>query len=95
VILDGTWRDAGQRDRAHQLARQTSVPIVEFNCSVPIAEASARIRLRRHSNSDATADIAAALTGAGSGVRTAHDIDTRQPLAESVEEARQICCVAT
>jgi uncharacterized protein len=95
VILDGTWRDAGHRDHAHELSRQASVPIVEFNCAVPIAEASARIQHRSGSNSDATPDIAAALAGTGCDRRDAHDIDTSRPLAASVKQALQICCLAT
>ncbi len=91
VILDGTWRDAQQRDRAHELGRLTSVPVVEFHCTVTIAEASDRIQRRPRSNSDATPDIAAALEGAPCGGREAHDIDTTRPLAESVEEAQAIC----
>ena len=91
VILDGTWRDAQQSDRARELCRQTSVPIVEFNCAVPIAEASARIQHRPRSASDATPDIAAALSGAGCGGREAHDIDTGRPLVDSVKEAQEIC----
>ena len=95
VILDGTWRDAGHRDRARELSRQASVPIVEFTCSVPIGEASARIRRRPRSNSDATPDIAAALTGTRCDRLEAHDIDTSRPLVDSVKEAQQICCLAT
>jgi len=94
VILDGTWRDAGHLDRAHELARQASVPIVEFTCSVPIGEASARIRRRPRSNSDATPDVAAALAGTGCGRGDAHHIDTGRPLADSVREAQEICCCA-
>ncbi|MGB3351950.1 MAG: AAA family ATPase [Mycobacterium sp.] len=94
VILDGTWRAAEHRDRAHELSARTSVPIVEFNCAVPIAEATSRVEHRTGSNSDATPEIAAALAG-GDGIRhRAHDIDTGRPLADSVREAQQICCLA-
>ncbi|CAA0128621.1 putative protein [Mycolicibacterium vanbaalenii] len=95
VILDGTWRDAGQRDRAHDLADRTSAALVEFTCSVPIAEASARIEHRPRSNSDATPEIAAALADADSHRSGAHDIDTSRPLADSVKEAIEICCRTT
>ncbi|MCH9700937.1 MAG: hypothetical protein K0U76_06035, partial [Actinomycetia bacterium] len=68
-----------------------------FNCTVPIAEASVRIERRPRSNSDATPDIAAALTGAGAGGgrQEIHDLDTARPLDESVLEAREICWRAT
>ncbi len=95
VILDGTWRDARQRDRAHDLAGRTSAALVEFNCSVPITEASARIERRPRSDSDATSQIAAALAEAGCDRSGAHDIDTSRPLAEIVNEAAEICCRTT
>ena len=94
VILDGTWRDAAHRDRAHELAVLASVPIVELNCSVPITEASVRIQGRPRSNSDATPDIAAALAESGCGRREAHVIDAGRPLADCVTEAQEICCLA-
>ena len=61
VILDGTWRDPRQRERAREIASETSSPIVEFRCSLPLEQASARIEGRRKSTSDATPEIAAAL----------------------------------
>lgn len=94
VILDGTWRAAEHRDQAHELSARTSVPIVEFNCSVPIAEATSRVEHRTGSKSDATPEIAAALAGADGIRHSAHDIDTGRPLADSVREAQQICCLA-
>ncbi len=36
VILDGTWRDAHQRQRARTVATETASPVVEFECSVPL-----------------------------------------------------------
>ncbi|HKP44015.1 AAA family ATPase [Mycobacterium sp.] len=92
VILDGTWRDSRQRKRARHLADQTDAPLVEFSCSVAQQEASARIRGRGPSASDATPEIAAALADAASF--DGHHIDTGRPLAESVAEAQQICCLA-
>ncbi|MDZ4267708.1 MAG: AAA family ATPase [Mycobacterium sp.] len=94
AILDGTWRDEGHRDRARELSRLISVPIVELNCAVTIAEASSRVEHRPRSNSDATPEIAVALAGAGRLCCDAHDIDTGRPLADSVREAQQICCLA-
>jgi aminoglycoside phosphotransferase family enzyme/predicted kinase len=94
VILDGTWRDPVHRARARRLARQTQSPIVELTCTVPLDEASERIENRAVTSSDATPEIATAmaeLTGASSD---GHPIDTSRPLADSVAEARQICCLA-
>src|SRR5215208_3176600 len=92
VILDGTWRDSRQRKRARQLADQTDSPLVEFACSVSLEDASARIQGRSASTSDATPEIAAALAETASF--DGHHIDTGRPLAESVAEAQQICCLA-
>lgn len=95
VILDSTWRDAGQRMRARELAAESAAPIVELTCSVPLPEASTRIEDRTGSSSDATPEIAAALRACGGPSHDGHPIDTSRPLAESVAEAQQICCLAT
>ena len=98
VILDGTWRDARQRDRAHTLAADTATPTVEFTCSLPLANASARIETRSTTASDATPEIAAALAeqrrSGDSNYENSYEIDTSKPLADSVAEAQRICCLA-
>lgn len=94
VILDATWRDAQQRERARKLAHETASPIVEFTCSVSLRQAKDRIQRRQPSASDATPEIAAALTDNGAGSVDSYQIDTSRPLAESVAEAEQICCRA-
>jgi uncharacterized protein len=94
VILDGTWRDTRQRERARELADQTSSPIVELTCSVPLEKASARIHGRRVTTSDATPQIAAELAEHTGLSIEGHPIDTSRSLADSVEEAEQICCLA-
>jgi uncharacterized protein len=94
VILDGTWRDARQRERVREHADETASPIIEFTCSVPPDEASARIRNRSATTSDATPQIAAALKKHDGGWFGAHPIDTGRPLPDSVAEAQEICCLA-
>jgi aminoglycoside phosphotransferase family enzyme/predicted kinase len=94
VILDGTWRDARQRERVREHADETASPIIEFTCSVPPDEASARIRNRSATTSDATPQIAAALKKHDGGWFEAHPIDTGRPLPDSVAEAQEICCLA-
>jgi predicted kinase len=91
VILDGTWRDARQRERARTLARETSSPIVEFRCSVASDEASVRIQNRSATTSDATPQIAAALTDRNENWPEAQSIDTGRPLADSVATAQEMC----
>lgn len=92
VILDGTWRDARQRGKALDVARRGSAAVVEIACESELSDARERIGSRRSATSDATAQIAEAITtGAWSG---AHTVDTSRPLAESVAEAQRICCLA-
>jgi uncharacterized protein len=94
VILDGTWRDAGQRQKARKLAAEAAVPVVELTCSVPQGEATARIEGRTGSSSEATPEIAEALRPHGGESHYGHPIDTSHPVAETVAEARQICRLA-
>lgn len=93
VILDGSWRDARQRERAHRLAVTTSSPVVDFTCSLPVREAAERVAARGPSASDATPEIAAAL-GESAGAGRSYPIDTARPLPDSVAEAQRICCFA-
>ncbi|MGZ8813321.1 MAG: bifunctional aminoglycoside phosphotransferase/ATP-binding protein [Mycobacterium sp.] len=94
VILDGTWRDPVHRARARRLAGQTQSPIVELTCTVPLDEASERIGKRPVTTSDATPEIAAAMSEPTGASTDGHPIDTTRPLADSIAEARQICCLA-
>lgn len=94
VILDGTWRDPNQRLRAREVANETDSPIMELACTIPLADAAARIRDRPTSTSDATPDIAADLGGGDGGWHGAFPIDTGRPLADSLAEAQEICCLA-
>jgi aminoglycoside phosphotransferase family enzyme/predicted kinase len=94
VILDGTWRDVGQRERARRLAKKCSAPIVEFTCTLALEQAAVRIQNRAATTSDATPAIAAALAEQDSGCQDGHAIDTSRPLSDSVAEAHQICCLA-
>jgi predicted kinase len=94
VVLDGSWRDVKQRVRARALAEQTSAPIVELTCAIPLEVASARIRSRQAPASDATPEIATRMAELAGESIFGHPIDTNQPLGDSVKEAEQLCCVA-
>lgn len=94
VVLDGTWRDPGQRQHARDTARRYSCPVVELACTVPLKEAQERIAARVGSNSDATPGIADALAADGEDWHGFHRIDTRGPISDSVAEAQQVCCLA-
>ncbi|MGK2880783.1 MAG: AAA family ATPase [Mycobacterium sp.] len=96
VILDGTWRDPRQRQLARELAVETDSPIIELACTTTLAEASARIENRSDTTtSDASPEIAAAFDDGGNGDwQGATPIDTSRPLAESLIEAHEVCCLA-
>jgi aminoglycoside phosphotransferase family enzyme/predicted kinase len=93
VILDGTWRDQRQRERARKLAADNAVPLVELTCCLPVEVAAARIEGRAESSSDATPQIAAALETNQSSSSGGYHIDTGRPLADSVAEAHRLCCL--
>ncbi len=92
VILDGTWRDPRHRRSAHAVADGLSVPVIEFICRTTLDNAKARVATRVNTSSDATAEMAAALTPHLDDWAGAHHLDTSRPLDESIDEARQICC---
>ncbi|MGA8572568.1 MAG: AAA family ATPase [Desulfobaccales bacterium] len=47
VILDGSFKRAGDRERARQLAREHRVPVVFVYCACPPEEARRRLGIRR------------------------------------------------
>jgi hypothetical protein len=81
-------------ERAGKLADDIAARIVELTCSVPLDEAAARIQKRPASTSDATPQIAVALAEHNGASHAGHPINTGRPLAESIAEAEQICCLA-
>lgn len=92
VILDGTWRDPGQRLRAREVADEYSCPTVELVCDTPLLEAMDRISRRSGSTSDASPAIAAAMAADEYAWSDSHRIDTTRSLADSVDQAYRLCC---
>lgn len=92
VILDGTWRDPRQRQRAMEVAQRSSATMVEIACQADLSLSQHRIGTRGPTSSDATAAIAAEITSAP--WPGAHTVDTSRPLAESIADAQRICCLA-
>jgi predicted kinase len=90
VILDGTWRDAHMRARAHSLAAETHSAVVELVCTVTVDAAADRIRTRRPGNSDVTPEIATTLAAERAGWDTAHPMNTSRPLEDSLREAHDV-----
>lgn len=97
VILDGTWRDPEHRAQARELAANAHGVLLEMACTTPLAEAQSRIGVRAATGattSDATPEVAEAIDAAGDHWEGFHRINTRQPLADSVAEAHELCCLA-
>jgi len=96
VILDGTWRNADDRQRARAVAVEYGCPTVEFVCSVDLASALERIHRRGpRSHSQVTTAVAERLHADAPAWPTAHRLDTSRPLADCVEQAVTVCAQAT
>ena len=57
VVLDGTFRDAAQRDAVADLGRQLGVPVTGLWLTAPAAVLEARVTARRGDSSDADAAV--------------------------------------
>jgi aminoglycoside phosphotransferase family enzyme/predicted kinase len=57
VVLDASWRSAGNRAAARELARRTASLALEVRCTCPDAVAAARLESRTGSSSQATPDV--------------------------------------
>ncbi|WP_418001628.1 AAA family ATPase [Mycobacterium sp. PDNC021] len=91
VILDATWRDADLRQHSRALAHDHGCPLVELECSAPLGIAQERIRHRRGSTSEVTAEIAAALAKEPFSWPEAHRLDTADSLSATVDAAVAVC----
>ena len=77
VVLDATWRDRRWRQAAADVATAASADLVELRCTAPLDVAVERIRRRAGTDaSDATEEVARALSTGGEQWRTATEIDT-------------------
>lgn len=93
VVLDASWLDPRQRNEARQLAEQTSSMLSELQCECPNDIVASRIRRRMaegSSASDATPQLARALTSAVAPWPEAIVIDTRLPLGDAVGLAEAV-----
>ena len=95
VILDGTWADAGYRDRAHELARDTGAVGTDIACAAGLATAVTRIDSRHDTTSQVTPEIATALADRRDVWPGAHRLDTTGPVDDTIAQARDICLAAT
>lgn len=89
VVLDASWSDAEQRQRARLVADATASDLVELRCALPTEVAAERMRARAlHGGdpSDADAVIAAAMAAVADPWPTATALDT-EPGPEDVLRA--------
>jgi len=89
VIVDASWTDAGERDRAASLAAETCSELVSLHCTCPADLAHRRIETRTRGYSEATPAIADALAATAAPWPEATRIDTAQPLDDSLALARR------
>ena len=92
VVLDASWTRHAHRDLARALATETASILTMLRCVASPETTELRISRRRASGevvSDATAEIARAMTDRADPWPEAVDIDTDAPLEASVEAARR------
>lgn len=87
VVLDASFVDAGWRERARELARETTSDLVELRCCAPDALADSRILERRPGASDATPAVRLALAADADPWPESTGLDTSGPVAATVRAA--------
>ncbi|WP_282785949.1 MULTISPECIES: AAA family ATPase [unclassified Nocardia] len=87
VILDASWSDAESRTRAAQLADHTVADLVELRCACPPDIAAERMFTRDPGDSEATPEIAKALSATASPWPAAVTLDTTAPVGATVDTA--------
>ncbi|WP_245550930.1 bifunctional aminoglycoside phosphotransferase/ATP-binding protein [Nocardia paucivorans] len=87
VVLDASWSDASQRQRALELAAATDAEPVRLCCECPRETADHRLRNRPPTESDATPEIAHAIADSAAAWPEADLLDTTRPLDLVVAEA--------
>lgn len=95
VVLDGTWRAAGGRRAAKDLAEELHCSLVQLVCVCDEEQALERIRLRKDAfHSEVTPEIAASMYEDQMTWPDATPVDTRQPLLSAVVEGANACRLA-
>ncbi|MGW0047040.1 AAA family ATPase [Nocardia cyriacigeorgica] len=91
VVLDASWIDAEQRDRARSLAAEVSAELVQIRCWCPSDLARQRIRHRGgDSASEVTVDVAMSMAADDVPRPDAHTVSTDQPLANTMAAVREV-----
>ncbi|MFG1798174.1 AAA family ATPase [Nocardia sp. NPDC049149] len=87
VILDASWMAADERHRAEVLAAHTHADFLQLECVCPSAVAEQRIDRRGACDSEATPQIAAAMSKSASAWLGGTVLNTELPLADTVHSA--------
>jgi aminoglycoside phosphotransferase family enzyme/predicted kinase len=90
VILDATWGDAARREQARAMAREVAADVVELRCDAPAPVVAERVALRTRAGddvSDATVDVARAVTADADPWPTAVVVDTAGARDAAVDAA--------
>ncbi|WP_422395072.1 AAA family ATPase [Nocardia vulneris] len=87
VVLDASWIDASERQRATELAVDVHADLVQLHCVCAPEVAGRRISQRGSSDSDATPHIAAAMSAATAPWPRAIVLDTELPLEDTIARA--------
>lgn len=88
VVLDASWNDAGERASAGDIAVVANAAFVEICCATDTATSSRRITDRVGGDSDATPEIAAAMSM--SPWASAYVLDTTTTVDASVRTALEV-----
>jgi aminoglycoside phosphotransferase family enzyme/predicted kinase len=87
VVLDASWTDPGERERAAALAADLRADLIELLCSAPQSVAVGRILSRTGSESEATPAIAAAMAAERGPWPGAVVLDTTAALPDTLSRA--------
>ncbi|SDD38837.1 bifunctional aminoglycoside phosphotransferase/ATP-binding protein [Rhodococcus tukisamuensis] len=90
VVLDASWTDLRERERARVVAERVSATVVPLECHCPRTVAATRIRTRTPGWSDATVETADRMAAVSDLWGESARIDTARPLADSTAAARRI-----
>lgn len=93
VVLDASWLDPAQRDRAAELATRTGSRLTELRCTCPASVAEARIleRARRGDDpSEVTVELARELAARAAPWPDGVEIDTSAPVDAAARAAAAV-----
>jgi len=92
VILDASWSEAPRRELVRAMSTRVAAPVLEIRCTCPDEVAARRIEDRRRRGTDAseaTVDVADALSARFDAWPEAVSIDTSPPPGEVADRARR------